>query len=89
MLVLDARLYALDLDVTLLVRIFVLFDEVFGLEDCSVRVHLDDIHVHIFALRDFLTSDHITYINYTIFTIISVVIEENVLCVVISLINKE
>ena len=54
-----------------------------------MRVHLDDVHVHIFALRDFLSSDHIAYINYTIFAIISVVVEEDVLRVVISLINQE
>ena len=89
MLVLDARLNALDLNVTLLVSVLVLLDEVFGFKDCSVRVHLDDVHVHIFALRDFLTCDHITYINYTILSVVSVVVEEDVLCVVISLINKE
>ena len=89
MLVFDARLNTLDLNVTLLVSVLVLLDEVFGFKDCSVRVHLDYVHVHIFALRDFLTSDHITYINYTIFAIISVVVEEDVLCIVISLINKE
>ena len=87
--VFDTRLNALDLNVTLLVRVLVLFDEIFGLKDCSVRVHLNDVHVHIFALRDLLASDYVAHINYTIFTIICVIIEEDVLCIVIGLINKE
>lgn len=51
-------------------------------------VDLDNIHVHVFALGDLVSCDNVSHINNTIFiTLISIVVKENVLGVVISLVN--
>ena len=54
-----------------------------------MRVNLYDVHVHIFALRDFLAGDHVAHVNYTVFAIVSVIVKEDVLRVVIGLVNEE
>ena len=58
------------------------------LKDSSMGVYLDNIHVHVFALGDFISSDNVSDINDTILiTLISIVVKENVLSVVVGLVN--
>ena len=88
-LVFNSRLNSLDLNITLLIRILILLDEVLGLEDCLMWVDLHDVHVHVLSLRDLLTSDDISHIDGTFVSFISGIIKENVLGVVIGLIDHK
>ena len=86
----DAGLDTLDLQISLLIRILVLLDEIFWLKDGSVGVNLDDIHVLVFSARDLLSCDNVTDIdNATIVLLSSIVIKEDVLSVVVSLIDRQ
>ena len=87
---LNSRLHALYLKVSLLVSIFVLFDEVLGLEDGSVRMHLDNIHVFVLLARDLLACDNVTNVNDSAIVLLScIVIKEDMLGVIVSLVNHE
>ena len=52
-----------------------------------MRLNLNDVHVHILALVDLLSSDDISDINNTFVTHISTVIEIDMLCIVVGLVN--
>ena len=89
-MLLNSRLHSLYLKVSLLVSIFVLFDEVLGLEDGSVRVHFDDIHVFVLLARDLLACDNVTNVNDTTIVLLSrIVVKEDMLGVIVSLVNHE
>lgn len=64
-------------------------NEVVRLSDGSVRVHLDNVHVHVFFLGDGLSSDYVAHIYNALFTIIRIVIKENVLSSIVRLINHQ
>jgi hypothetical protein len=64
-------------------------NKVVRLSDGSVRVHLDNVHVHVFFLRDGLSRDYVAHIYDALFTIICVVIKENVLSSIVRLINHQ
>ena len=83
----DSSLDSLYFKVTLLISVFVLFDEVFWLQDSFVWVHLNHIHVHVLFLVDLLAGDDVADIDDALITVISVVIEPNVLCTVIGLVD--
>jgi len=87
--VFNSSLNSLDLEVSLFVSIFILLDEVLRLENSSVWVDLNDIHVHVFALWDLLARNDVSHIDDAVFiTLISIVIEEDVLRVVVSLVHS-
>jgi hypothetical protein len=67
--------------------LFDFFDEVVGFGDCAVGVDLDNVHVHVFALLQGLTCDHVPNVYDALATFIRVVVEENVLGDVVSLIH--
>jgi hypothetical protein len=54
-----------------------------------VRLNLHNILVYEFLIGDWLTGHNINHINLAIVVFMSLVIEENVLCAIISLINQE
>jgi hypothetical protein len=64
-------------------------NKVVRLSDGSVRVHLDNVHVHVFFLRDGLSRDYVAHIYDALFTIICVVVKENVLSSIVRLINHQ
>lgn len=86
-LVFNSSLDPLDFEVSLFVSILILLDEVLRLENSSVWMDLNDIHVHVFALWDFLSSNDVSHIDDAILiTLISIVVEEDVLSVVVGLV---
>ena len=86
-LVFNSSLDSLDFEVSLFVGILILLDEVLRLENSSVWMDLNDIHVHVFALWDFLSSNDVSHIDDAILiTLISIVVEEDVLSVVVGLV---
>ena len=54
-----------------------------------MRMYLDDIHVHKFALAEFFTCDYVTDINNTLVSIVCIIIKENMLSVIVSLIDQK
>jgi len=86
-LVFNSSLDSLDFEVSLFVGILILLDEVLRLENSSVWMDLNDIHVHVFALWDLLSSNDVSHIDDAVFiTLISIVVEEDVLSVVVGLV---
>ena len=88
-LILDASLDPLDLLVTPLISILVLLDEVLRLQDRLMGLNLDHIHIHVLARRDLLSSDNVSDINNAIIASGGLIVEEDVLRVVISLIDHK
>jgi len=80
---------SLDLDIALLICIFILFDEILRLEDGSVWMDLDNIHVLVLALGDLLASNDITHIHDAILiALIRIIVKEDVLGIVVRLVDK-
>ena len=50
---------------------------------------LDDVHVHVLPLADFLAGDDIANIDGALISIISCVVKENVLGVVVGLVDEQ
>jgi hypothetical protein len=64
-------------------------NKVVGFSDGSVGMHFDNIHVHVLSLVYGLSSDHITDIDNALFTIVSVIVKENMLCRVVRLVYHQ
>lgn len=88
-IIFDSSLHPFDLFVPLHLAFFDLLDEVFWLEDSSVRVHFHDVHVHELFLRNTFPSDDISHIYDAVISIVSIVVEEDVLRVVVGLVNHQ
>lgn len=87
--VFDSCLYSGNFLVSLGFALFDFFDEVVRLGDCTVRVDLHNVHVHVFWLVDRLAGDDVSDINNAFITIISVVVEENMLRDVVALVDHQ
>ena len=75
--------------VTFNLRLFYHLDEVVRLQDGSMRLHSDDVNVlHLFIFEDFLCHD-VSGINDAVFVVVGVVIKEDVLRAIVSLIKKQ
>ena len=88
-LFLDTSFYALNLKIAHLVSILVLLDKVLRFKNCSVRVHLDHIHVLGLALGQFLSRDDVAHIDDVLLARLCPVVEEDVLGVVVGLVHSE
>jgi len=86
-LISDASLNSADLLVPLSFALLDQLDEVVVFENGSMGVHFHDIHVHKFLVGNCLTSDKVSDVNDAGLSGVSVIIEENVLGVVISLVD--
>ena len=47
----------------------------------------DNVHVDIFVESNLLARNYITYVNYAIIVVVGVIVEENVLGKVVSLVD--
>jgi hypothetical protein len=86
-LILNTCFSSVDLFITLSFRLFDHLNEIVHLHDGSGRMHLDNVHVDEFIVRNGLSGDNITAINDTIISEVGIVIKEDLLSVVVSLID--
>lgn len=85
----DASLHSADFLISLGFACLDLLNKVVRLENCLVWVHLDNIHVHELLVRKSFARNEVSYINDALVSRVCIVIEENVLSVVITLVNDE
>ena len=84
-----ASFNSLYLLITLNLGLFYHFDEIVWLQNSSMRLNSDDIHVfHLFVFEDFLCYD-ISGIHDAVFVVVGVVIKEDVLRSIVSLIKEQ
>lgn len=87
--VFNARFNALDFSVSLLLTHLDALDKVVSLENSSDGVGLHHVLVPEFALGQRLASDYITHVDGAVTAEFGVIVEEDVLGVVISLVNNQ
>lgn len=86
-LVFNTCLGSVDFFITLGLSLLDHLDEVVHLHDGAGRVHLDNVHVDKLIVRNLLARNNIAAVNATVFSEVSVVIEEDLLGVVVGLVN--
>jgi len=85
----ETSLDSFNLLVSILFSKLNLFDEIVWLLDSSVWLNFDNIPSDKLVVADDLLGHNVSYINDAVFILVGVVIEEDVLCVIVSLINQK
>ena len=86
---LDSGLHFLDFFVAVLLSNLDHFHEVIRFEDCSMRLNLDHISVYEFFVWKHFLCDYIAHVDDTVLFWVGVVVEEDVLGSVVSLVHQK
>jgi len=85
----ETSLNPFDLLVSTLFGKLNLFNEILWLKNSSVWLNLDNVLSNELVVADELFGHNISYINDAVFILVSLIIKENVLSVIVSLINQK
>jgi len=83
----ETSLNPFDLLVSTLFGKLNLFNEILWLKNSSVWLNLDNVLSNELVVADELFGHNISYINDAVFILVSLIIKENMLSVIVSLIN--